>query len=87
MNKLPLRLAQAGILIGLIIMVYGRLNIRNEDTLINSLTYAVTVIYAFSIPNAYVVFKNALKSKLHSKSFTVIVLAGYILIPILFHFS
>ena len=87
MNKVPLRLAQTGMVLAIIIMIYGRFNIGTEGALLTSLNYALIVMYVFSIPNAYVISSRALKSKLHSKPFTVIVLVGYVLMPILYYAS
>jgi len=82
MNKTTAKIALFGIAVGLIIISYGLFNMKNSHLLSQSLIIGVAVIYVFLLPNTYVVFKKSLRSKLHSKAFSLIVLLGYVLAPI-----
>lgn len=75
-------LAKLGIAIGITIMFYGLMNMRNDETMPNSFLLAVTIMLLFGLPNSYHILLKAYKSKLHSNLIPFAGLIIYLLFPI-----
>jgi len=88
MQKHYVLLQQLGIGIGILFIGYGVINLNTNTNLVTLFALALLIIQITSIPNSLLVAIKSLKSKYHSKAFTIIMLFGYVVISLyIYYFS